>query len=323
MLAAMRESKGLSKWLPVSEQGGDEVMGGEDEGGCDGGGDGSNDSDDGDGDSDDNGSDHESEWFNRNVEGNNGGEQQTRRIDESSTFYNQRQADEEEGGLEDEEGGEEEGEGLDELSAKAYQLFALAPEERPLFKNAEERVQLILRFSRARRRALAEPSADANQVYQQLRVELLAACREAYRFVNALIAQYTTAAEQEVAIEGFDLAAQLIAHFNRRKPRVQAQRFVIDHINRPGCVQQHLHQQEMLQRRAPCCDPMELSNESIEKGSAKLKRDRESVAELGAEEAALRQQLSAIMRKRGPLKRALKEGEEMMALAARQKANRE
>ena len=73
----------------------------------------------------------------------------------------------------------------------------------------------------------------------------------------------------------------------------------------------------------PCCDPMELSNESIEKGSAKLKRDRGSVAELDAEEAALRQQLSAIMRKRGPLKRAVNEGEEMMALAARQKANRE
>jgi hypothetical protein len=33
MLTAMRESKGLAKWLPESEQGGDEVMGGEDEGG--------------------------------------------------------------------------------------------------------------------------------------------------------------------------------------------------------------------------------------------------------------------------------------------------
>jgi hypothetical protein len=132
-----------------------------------------------------------------------------------SGYYNQREP----LGEVEEEGGEEsgeEGDRLDDLSAKAYQLFTLEVVGRPWFAGAEAHVQLVLKYSRARADAFSDGSAAVHNRYDELRSEVHTACVRAYSKACGLIGTAVYNDEKEVASEAFDLAGWLMA---RLKPR--------------------------------------------------------------------------------------------------------
>jgi hypothetical protein len=278
--------------------------------------DGEDEGDHGDGDSSDSDSEgEEEEWSSSNTLSGNNVEMDSSN-DSSSSSYSQRQVEEEQG---EEGGGEEEGEiregeeELDELSGRAYQLFTRSSSGRPLFSNQQERVQLVLAYSRARRRAFDESTEDTRAEYQKLRADLRDACSKAYAHANTLLSNFFDVAEQHAAQEAFDDAGYLRRYFDRAVGEVRQphnQRFLIDHERAPGQLRQ-------LRQRIPRA-PLRIRQKSIEEVTLKLGKDSAKLKQLKAERQKLKDELRRTEKQIKPLETAVREGNELLQVAATQ-----